>query len=266
LKKKNKESKDSSLDELRHSLLAKEQELQDIRKQLTDSKRETNNLTSKISMQDKELNYKKERISQQEKQLDEFSSRTTELQQQLEETSNSLMEAESNFKRQLELQKEAEAIAVQRSQEQKIVQPIPSKHSRKASVMSFLENLNPKQQAILPKKSTLASPKKEGALLKQGGGMRKKWEKRWIYLTDDYFYCFKDQQSQEPSKSFSSSDIMVAKAEERTKTKNTFSVARVTSGTVKKPMLLQAASETEMNEWIEAITSCQEQLLSKGSF
>ncbi len=78
--------------------------------------------------------------------MDEFSSRTTQLQQQLDEASNALVEAENNFKRELELQKEAEAIAIRRAQEQKMAQPIPTKHSRKASVMSFLENLSPKQQ------------------------------------------------------------------------------------------------------------------------
>ena len=95
-------------------------------------------------------------------------------------------------------------------------------------------------------------PDYEGFLWRQGMGILKRWEKRWVILKNNTLYYLKDKDSEDIRGSMA---VDGASAQEAIvdKRKDCFAVS-IPEKEVNKPnkrILFQATSESDMKKWIE---------------
>jgi len=100
---------------------------------------------------------------------------------------------------------------------------------------------------------------KEGYLLKRSTNIRKTWKRRWFILNENALYYV-----QELDKPVLVTKCLLATVRE-TDTTSEFQFSFEILSPNKRTYMLQAESEMEMQEWLQAIRSCTENLITGSS-
>lgn len=106
--------------------------------------------------------------------------------------------------------------------------------------------------------STWSNPDKEGELKKQGHVV-KNWKHRWFVIKKDTMYYFKSKKDtvRQPLGTIPLEDAVLTVTDTKVKNSKKEFLFEVTSTRIDKSFLIQAASQQEMNEWIEAINAAR---------
>jgi hypothetical protein len=104
--------------------------------------------------------------------------------------------------------------------------------------------------------STWSNPDKEGELKKQGHVV-KNWKHRWFVIKKDTMYYFKSKKDtvRQPLGTIPLEDAVLNVTDLKSKNTKKEFLFEVSSPRIDKSFLIQASSQQEMNDWIEAINA-----------